>query len=90
LAAIEDFHYQATIDKSTLTIDGRALFDQNDYKLSLDLRRDDVGYLRFSYDEFRTWSNGDGGYYRPPTSGIRCPTMTLAPRSRELSLSKAV
>ena len=62
---IEDFRYQKMIDKSTLTIDGRALFDQNDYKLSLDLRRDDVGYLRFSYDEFRTWSNGDGGYYPP-------------------------
>jgi hypothetical protein len=25
---IEDFRYQKTIDKSTLTIDGRALFDQ--------------------------------------------------------------
>jgi hypothetical protein len=62
---IEDFRYQKTIDKSTLTIDGRALFDQKDYKLSLDLRRDDLGYLRVSYDEFRTWSNGDGGYYRP-------------------------
>jgi hypothetical protein len=62
---IEDFRYQKTIDKSTLTIDGRALFDQNDYKLSLDLRREDLGYLRVSYDEFRTWSNGDGGYYPP-------------------------
>ena len=62
---IEDFRYQKAIDKSTLTIDGRALFDQKDYKLSLDLRRDDVGYLRFSYDQFRTWSNGDGGYYPP-------------------------
>jgi len=62
---IEDFRYQKIIDKSTLTIDGRALFDQKDYKLGLDLRRDDVGYLRVSYDQFRTWSNGDGGYYPP-------------------------
>jgi len=62
---IEDFRYQKTIDKSTLTVDGRALFDQNDYKLSVDLRRDDLGYVRFHYDEFRTWSNGDGGYYPP-------------------------
>ncbi len=62
---VEDFRYQKTIDKSTLTIDGRALPDQNDYKLSLDLRRDDVGYLRLSYDQFRTWYNGDGGYYPP-------------------------
>jgi len=62
---IEDLRFQQTIDKSTLTIDGRALFDQNDYKVTLDLRRDDVGYLRLSYDEFRTWYNGDGGYYPP-------------------------
>ena len=62
---IEDFRYQKAIDKSTLTIDGRALFDQNDYKLGLDLRRDDVGYLRVAYDQFRTWYNGDGGYYPP-------------------------
>jgi hypothetical protein len=62
---IEDFRFQKTIDQSTLTIDGRALFDQNDYKVALDLRRDDVGYLRLSYDQFRTWYNGDGGYYPP-------------------------
>ena len=62
---IEDFRYQTNIDKSTLTIDGRALFDQNDYKLSFDLRREDVGFVRFSYDQFRTWYNGDGGYYPP-------------------------
>ena len=65
---IEDFRYQKTIDPATfttLTIDGRALFDQNDYKVALDLRRDDVGYVRVSYDEFRTWYNGDGGYFPP-------------------------
>jgi hypothetical protein len=70
---IEDFRYQQTIDKSTLTIDGRALFDQNDYKLSFDLRRDDLGYLRFSYNEFRTWYNGDGGYY-PPANQFYSPS----------------
>jgi hypothetical protein len=62
---IEDFRYQRMIDKSTLTIDGRALLDQKDYKLSLDLRQDDLGFLRLSYDQFRTWYNGDGGYYPP-------------------------
>jgi hypothetical protein len=62
---IEDFRYQKIIDKTTLTIDGRALFDQNDYKVSLDARREELGWVRVSYDEFRTWYNGDGGYYRP-------------------------
>lgn len=65
---IEDFHYQANIkEKTLLSVDGRALFDNEDYKISLDLRREDLGYVRFSYSEFRTWYNGDGGYY-PPTS----------------------
>ena len=27
--------------------------------------RENKGYLRFSYDEFRTWSDGDGGFYAP-------------------------
>jgi len=65
---IEDFHYQANLDKkTTLYMDGRALFDNNDYKVSLDLEREKVGYLKFNYTEFRTWYNGDGGFY-PPTS----------------------
>jgi hypothetical protein len=64
---VEDFHYQADLDKTTLlSVDGRALFDQDDYKISLDVRREEVGYLRFAYGEFRTWSSGDGGYH-PPT-----------------------
>jgi hypothetical protein len=63
---IEDFHYQAELDKTTLlSVDGRALFDNDDYKISLDVRREEAGYLRFSYNEFRLWSSGDGGYYRP-------------------------
>src|SRR6185436_17329942 len=63
---IEDFHYQTSIaTNTTLTVDGRALFDNNDYKLRLDVTREKVGYLRVSYDEFRTWSNGDGGFDPP-------------------------
>jgi hypothetical protein len=64
---IEDFHYQGDISKgTTLTIDGRALFDEHDYKLSLDVTKEKLGYVRFGYREFRTWENGAGGYY-PPT-----------------------
>jgi len=63
---INDFHYQATIaTNTTLSVDGRALFDVNDYKLSLGVTREKLGYVRFSYTEFRNWYNGDGGYYPP-------------------------
>jgi hypothetical protein len=69
---IGDFHYQGNLDKgTTLSVDGRALFDNHDYKLSLDVEREKLGYLRFSYSEFRTWYNGDGGFY--PPSGLWYP-----------------
>lgn len=64
---IEDFHYFHAIDKTTtLAVDGRALFDESNYKLSLSLDREKTGYLRVSFNEFRTWSDADGGFY-PPT-----------------------
>src|SRR6267154_2177914 len=63
---IEDFHFQGEVSKgTTFTTDGRALFDNHDYKLSLDLTREKLGFVRFSYREFRTWYNGDGGVYLP-------------------------
>ena len=69
---IEDFHFQSTPSKgTTFSADGRALFDQHDYKLKLDLTREKLGFLRFSYDEFRTWHNGDGGFF--PPSGTYYP-----------------
>src|ERR1035437_8609808 len=38
---IEDFHYQADVAKgTTLTTDGRAIFDNNDYKLSLGVTKE--------------------------------------------------
>lgn len=63
---IEDFHYTTKIaTNTTLTTDGRALFDNHDYKLRLEVAREKLGYLRFSFSEFRTWYNGDGGFYPP-------------------------
>src|ERR1041384_3931821 len=57
---IEDFHYLENINKTTtLAIDGRALFDEGDYKLSLDLEREKTGYLKFNFGQFRTWYGGD-------------------------------
>jgi hypothetical protein len=62
-----DMHLQQDVAKNTtLTMDGHALFDQNDYKLTLGLQREDFGYVRLNATDFRTWYNGAGGYY-PPT-----------------------
>ncbi len=64
---IEDLHYQAIIAKgTTMTLDGRGIFDEHDYKLNLALDKEKLGYVHFSASEFRTWYNGDGGFF-PPT-----------------------
>ena len=64
---IEDFHYLRDLGKDVLfQMDGRAIFDNRDYRLSIDVEKPDLGYLKFDYEQFRTWYNGDAGYY-PPT-----------------------
>jgi hypothetical protein len=63
---IEDLHFQGDISKgTTFTVDGHSIFDNHDYALSLGLSKEKLGYLRFSFSEFRTWYNGDGGFYGP-------------------------
>jgi hypothetical protein len=63
---IEGFHYGTNLNtNTTLTLDGRAIVDQHDYKLRLGVARENVGYLRLSYNEFRTWTDGDGGFFAP-------------------------
>jgi hypothetical protein len=69
---IEDLHFQGDVAKgTTFTLDGRSIFDNHDYDLSLGLSREKLGYLRFSFSEFRTWYNGDGGFF--PPSGLYFP-----------------
>ncbi len=63
---IEGFHFGTNIDKTTtLTLDGRGIFDEHNYDLKLAVQREKVGFLRVSYNEFRTWSDGDGGFFSP-------------------------
>ena len=65
---IEDFHYQVDIKKGTsLAIDGRSMYDNHSHRLLIDLEREKLGYVKFFYDEYRTYYDGDGGYY-PPTA----------------------
>ncbi|MEI6278818.1 MAG: hypothetical protein WCQ16_05470 [Verrucomicrobiae bacterium] len=66
---ISDMHFEKTLlNKALLTIDGHALFDNNDYKVKIDLSLPDVGYIRAGFTEFTTYFNGNGGYL-PPNSG---------------------
>lgn len=83
---IQDFHLQQTVaTNTTLTVDGRALADQHDYKVSLDLKKEDVGFVRFNYENFRTWANGAGGYYSPTGFRYSLPQDDLALDRGEIS-----
>ena len=64
---IDDLHIQGNAFTNTLfTLDGHGIYDQHDYSLGIGLKRDDVGFLKLDFENFRTWFNGAGGYY-PPT-----------------------
>ena len=84
---ISDLHLQQDVaKKTTLTVDGHALFDQNDYKLILGLQREELGYLKFSLTDFSTWYNGAGGYYPPTHTQYQLPNDALSLNRGEVSL----
>lgn len=65
---ITDLHYEHGVgEKATLTIDGHALWDINDYDIKVDLSQPNVGYIRGGFTAFRTWYDGNGGFF--PTNG---------------------
>ncbi len=45
--------------------EGHALIDQNDYEALVSVKKGDLLYLDFSYDEFRKYFDSSGGTYYP-------------------------
>lgn len=69
---ITDLHFQKDIAKATtFSLDGRGLVDEHDYKLSFGLKKEETYFLKFNFENFRAYSNGDGGYY--PAAGAYYP-----------------
>ncbi len=63
---IEDFHWETPVQKEGLfTVDGRAIFDNHDYALTLGVSNPKRGYVRAGYREFRTWYDASGGFFPP-------------------------
>ncbi len=64
---IEDFHYSQDLSKdTTLVVDGKALFNDEDYLAKLNLSKTDVGSFEAGWKSFRTFYDGIGGFF--PTS----------------------
>jgi hypothetical protein len=59
---IEDMHLERSLGKATLSIDGRAIFDNDDYNVKVELSQPGLGYIRGGYTEFRSWYDGNGGF----------------------------
>ena len=65
-AGYEKFELIEPVGKQTeLKVEGRALFDQSDYRVALTLSQPDLGFVRAGYDTFRRYFNDTGGYYAP-------------------------
>lgn len=69
---IEDMHLEKSLGKALLALDAHAIFDNGDYKVKLELSQPDLGYIRMGYTQFRTWYDGNGGYF-PPVSNPSFP-----------------
>jgi len=76
---IEDLHYETDVaKKTTFTLDGRSIFDEHDYSVGLGLVRDEYGFLRLNFENFRTWSSGNGGFLPSDGSTFSLPGDALA------------
>ncbi len=61
---ISDLHFEKEIAKATtFSLDGRGIVDEHDYSFGLKLKKEETYFLKLNFENFRTWSNGDGGYY---------------------------
>ena len=67
--------------KDTLTIDGHAILDNDDYDLKVDFSQAGVGYIRAGYTEFRSWYDGNGGFF--PVNG-----QFITPANQEMSVDR--
>src|SRR6478752_1574520 len=78
---ISDLHYEKEMGKGTLTIDGHALFEAHDFDVKIDFTQPGVGYVRGGWTEFRSWYDGNGGFF--PGTGLWIP-----PRNAEDDLDR--
>jgi hypothetical protein len=79
---IQDLHYeQAVGKKGQLSIDGHAIFDNHDYDVKVELSQPGLGYIRGGYTEFRSWYDGNGGFF--PVNG-----QFFSPPHQEMELDR--
>jgi hypothetical protein len=67
IEGIEDLHLERTLPHDVLVkLDGHALAGNDDYLARLEISKEDVGYIRAGYSQYRTWYDGNGGFFPFP------------------------
>jgi hypothetical protein len=63
---LENFSLTQQLDRDTrFSVDGHALFPDQDIRVSLSLQRTDVGFVHAGFEQWRRYYDDVGGYYRP-------------------------
>ena len=66
---VDQFNLEQDLDAHTvLRLEGRGVFDADDYRLQLEVVRFFFGFIRAGYTQNRVYYDDWGGYYRPFTS----------------------
>lgn len=61
---VQDLHYEQKVGKKgQFSLDAHAIFDNHDYDVKLELSEAELGYIRAGYTEFRSWYDGNGGFF---------------------------
>jgi hypothetical protein len=64
-AGLEKFAFERVYDDDvTLSLEGRAILPEEDYKLLLYMTKPDVGFLHAGYTEYRKYFDGTGGFFK--------------------------
>jgi hypothetical protein len=63
---IRDFQlHDRTPDGVKLDVEGRALANQDDYRVKANLEKADLGFVHFGYEQYRKYFDDTGGFYAP-------------------------
>lgn len=80
---VENFHGVEKVGKeSKMTVEGRALLD--DYRVELKLEKNEFGFTRFGWEQYRKYYDDSGGYF-PDFS----PSMYALDRDLHLDIGRA-
>jgi len=61
---IQSLHVEGTVGKNgVFSIDGHALWDFNDYDITMRLALPNLGYIKAGYQEFRSWYDGNAAFF---------------------------